>query len=264
MTNTLRTIIIDDVPDFLELMADLLTEHCPETTIVGTATDIDTAYHLIKQEKPDLLILDIELGGVTCFNLLGQLRSENLIDFQLIFFTSYTTNEHYTNAFRYSALQYLHKPIDHELLKESVARAYKNVTCSKKEVSEQLQPQLEVLYKMIQEKKGSKEGQIFLQLPRKIWEKVEVQDILYLKSDENITEFHLIGNRPVKTMQHIGYYVFLTKDYEFFRIEQGCIVNLKHVVRYESQDRVIRLSNGKHLYASRQKDRELRRIFMQQ
>lgn len=262
--HTLRTIIVDDVPHFLELMEDLLIEHCPETTVVGTATDIEAAYHLIKQEKPDLLILDIELGGVTCFDLLVKLRNENLIDFQLIFFTSYNKNEHYTNAFRYSALQYLHKPIDHELLKESVERAYKNVECSKKEVNDQLQPQLEVLYKMIQEKRGSRDGQIFLQLPRKIWEKVEIQDILYLKSDETITEFHLIGNRSLKGMQNIGYYSFLTKDYDFFRIEQGCIVNIKHVVRYESQDRIIRLSNGEHLYASRQKDRELRRIFIQQ
>ena len=258
---TLKTAIIGGDPHFGELMETFLEEYCPNVQVVGIATNVETAHHIFKKTKPDFVIVDIEYAGNTYFDILTKLKMDGGMDFQIIFILDDSQNHHIDELFRYLSIRYITKPVDPVLLVQAINSVHETYLIQNAGINE-LALQLDVVYRMLQGKRASGEGQIFLQLPRKVWEKVDFQDIIYLKSDSNVTEFHLIDGRILKAMQHIGYYSFLTNNYDFFRVEQGCIVNLKHLVRYESQERLIRMSNGAHLYASRQKDRELRSVFV--
>jgi two-component system, LytTR family, response regulator len=252
----LKTVIADDVPRNVGLLEKKLKEHCPNVKVIGKAFNLNDTYELIKNHKPDLVILDIEFGGPTSFDLLKRIKDENLLNFQVIFLTGYTETSHYINAFKYSALQYLLKPIDHELLKETVERA---MDIHLQKGQNQMPDQVEVMIKNIQEPPKSTKKQILLRRIKKVYERVNVEDILFLESDSTMTDVILFNGQTIKTVELIGTYEYLTADNSFFRISQSNIVNLDHIARYEALDKIIILTNGQKLTVSRQRDRELRR-----
>lgn len=113
-----RALIIDDEPRNVRILKNLLEEFCPEVTIEGEAGDVNTAFTAIRHYKPDLVFLDIEMPYGNAFDLLDKLMP---IDFEVIFITAFDT---YTlKAFKYSALDYLLKPVDIQDLKAAVKRA---------------------------------------------------------------------------------------------------------------------------------------------
>jgi two-component system, LytTR family, response regulator len=255
---TIKTIIADDVPRFVTHLEENLAKYCPKVNLVGKATSLNEAYQKIIELQPDLVILDIEFGGPTSFELLKRLKEENRLNFQVIFLTGYTETSHFINAFKYSALQYLLKPIDHEMLIETVDRAFEIIS-SKAE--NQMPEQVDVMIENVQtfNKKGP--IPIMLKRIRKIYEKVLSNEIYYLESDTPMTNVYLTQNRTFKTIDLIGKYESLTVDANFFRISQSIIVNLDHVSQYKSLEKNISLTNGTVLTVSRQRDKELRRLF---
>lgn len=102
---------------------------------------------------------------------------------------------------------------------------------------------------------------LFIQRVGKIWEKVNVEHILYIVTNGSQTILHLTNKSELECVKNIGFFDFLTKKYNFFRIDQSIIVNLNHVIRYESAERILRFSETEFIYASRQKDRDLRKYF---
>ncbi len=102
---------------------------------------------------------------------------------------------------------------------------------------------------------------LFIQCVGKVWERVLIDHILYIETNSNQTILHLINKAELKCVKNIGFFEFLTVKYNFFRIDQSIIVNLNHVIRYESAERILRFSDTEFIYASRQKDRDLRKYF---
>src|SRR5512145_2399460 len=103
----IKVIIIDDeklVVDSIEL---LLNEYCKDVTIIGKCTSYEEGIKLINQQKPDVLLLDIEMPFGTGFDLLEKFT---VIDFEVIFITAYS--QYALKAIKYSALDYILKPID--------------------------------------------------------------------------------------------------------------------------------------------------------
>ncbi|TMI87117.1 MAG: response regulator [Bacteroidetes bacterium] len=117
-----RTILVDDEPRGLNTLKNLLREYCPEIKIVAECTDVDDAKDKIELLQPQLAFLDISLPGKNSFDLLAELDE---INFEIIFVTAY--NEYTLQAFHYSAVDYLMKPIDEDLLAEAVKRAEKRI-----------------------------------------------------------------------------------------------------------------------------------------
>src|SRR5574339_894542 len=113
----LKALIIDDEPYCCESLATLLERFCPEVKIAATCYSGTEALAAINECKPDLIFLDIEMPYMNGFELLEKIPA---IDFEIIFTTSY--DQYAIKAFRFSALDYLLKPIDREDLQKAVQK----------------------------------------------------------------------------------------------------------------------------------------------
>ena len=119
-----RTILVDDEPRGLNTLKKLLQEYCPELKVVAECANADSAKEKIELLEPQLVFLDISLPDKSGFDLLAELEK---INFEIIFVTAH--NQYTLQAFHYSAVDYLVKPIDEDLLVGAVKRAVKRVAC---------------------------------------------------------------------------------------------------------------------------------------
>src|SRR6188508_2524774 len=129
--------IVDDEPYSCETLATLLERYCPDVKVLDICYSAASALKSINEQKPQLLFLDIEMPHMNGFELLEKLP---VIDFELVFTTSY--DQYAIKAFRFSALDYLLKPVDREELQKSVQKVL-----NKKQ--NQLPQQLEILLQKI-------------------------------------------------------------------------------------------------------------------
>ena len=102
----LRTIVIDDEKLSREVICNYLKAYCSDIEVVATASSVKTAYKAIKRHHPDFIFLDIEMADGKGFDLLMMFEK---IDFKVIFVTAYS--EYAVKAFRFSAVDYLLKPV---------------------------------------------------------------------------------------------------------------------------------------------------------
>src|SRR5438034_1348692 len=113
----IRTVLVDDEFDSIHVLKNLLQIHCPEVEIVGEADGVSTALQVIKKSLPDLLLLDIAMNNENAFDLLNALNS---VHFQVIFVTAW--DNHAIRAFKYSAVDYLLKPVDGDDLHKAIEK----------------------------------------------------------------------------------------------------------------------------------------------
>src|SRR5882757_11402318 len=114
----IRTVLVDDEIDSIRVLQRLLDAYCPEVEVVGNADGVETAMHVIQTTKPDLVFLDIEMTHGNAFDLLNQLQP---VEFQVIFVTAF--DNYAIRAFKYSAVDYLLKPVDIDDLRSALERA---------------------------------------------------------------------------------------------------------------------------------------------
>ena len=122
MNNNIRTILIDDEPRGLSSLQKLLQLNCPEVEVIAVCSSAKEAMEKILLLKPQLLFLDIAMPGHSGFDMLNNIEN---IDFEIIFVTAH--NNYMTQAFHFSAVDYILKPVDDELLVEAVKRAGKRI-----------------------------------------------------------------------------------------------------------------------------------------
>jgi two-component system LytT family response regulator len=242
MMTSLKTILIDDEPRGINSMQKLLQINCPDVNVVGSFTNADEAIEAIKNSGPDLVFLDIAMPGKNGFELLKEL---NEFHFEVIFVTAH--NQFMIEAFHFSAIDYLLKPVEDNLLVDAVNRARKR----------------------IEEKAGSKNIETFLhniQLKRspqkmklcipslKGFQVIELDDILYAESSGNYTNLYFANLQNVCTSKPMHEYEKLLEDAGFVRIHKSILVNLLHVKEYvRGEGGSVILSNNKEIEVSRRK-----------
>jgi two-component system LytT family response regulator len=118
-----KTVIVDDEPKNLRILKKLLQDFCPQIQVTGEAEDVKMAFQVIRELKPDLVILDIEMPYGNAFDLLDSLMP---IDFEIIFITAF--DNYSLKAFKYSALDYLLKPVDITELQSATEKAIHKIT----------------------------------------------------------------------------------------------------------------------------------------
>jgi two-component system, LytTR family, response regulator len=118
----MTAIIVDDEPKNIRILRTLLEEYCPDVEIVGEATSAESAIPVLNSQQPQLVFLDVEMPRGNAFDLLDKVKP---INFEIIFITAF--NEYSLRAFKYSALDYLLKPVNIEELTAAVERATKRI-----------------------------------------------------------------------------------------------------------------------------------------
>jgi len=237
----LKAILIDDEENSLNGLQEKIIRHCPEIEIIATCTQPVKAIDEINNLKPDVIFLDIEMPGMNGFTLLQKVQFKN---FELIFVTAY---DHYAvKAIRYSALDYLVKPVEPEDLKFAVRRAVdkRNTIASRQQfdlLMENINPAAKTFKRLAV---PSYDGLHF----------IKVSDIIYLEAHVNYTHLHLVNKQKYVVSRTIKDFEELLPSETFLRIHNSYIINKDYVEKYIRGDggQVV-LSNGAVLDVSKRK-----------
>lgn len=245
----LKSVLIDDEPKNNRILRKMVEDFCPSVTVVGEAENADLGVQLIKETKPDLVFLDIEMPYGNAFDLLDRLKP---VTFEVIFVTAF--NEYSLKAFRYSALDYLLKPVNIEELQIAVNKAVERLR------SRQLQSQLDLLLHNLSKPDPSvqklalpsKEGLVF----------IVVGEILRCEANGAYTYFHMQNGEKIVSAKNIKEYEELLPDKLFFRVHNSHLINLNCIQKYHrGRGGFVEMKDGVHIeVATRRKDEFLARF----
>ena len=238
----IKTILVDDEPRGLNTLKKLVQEYCPELKIIAECADADSAKEKIELLEPQLVFLDISLAGKSGFDMLTELEH---INFEIIFVTAH--NEYTLQAFRYSAVDYLVKPIDEDLLTDAVKRAVKKVSAAF------VNNNITTLLHNIRKSPSNQETKLCIS-SLKGFQVVDVKDILYCEASGSYTDFHFTSGNTICSAKPIYEYEELLADAGFVRIHKSYLVNLLHIKEYvRGEGGSVILSNNTEVEVSRRK-----------
>ncbi len=242
----MKAIIVDDEPKSREVMKTLLERFCPSVSIIGTAGNVEDAKVLIADLQPELIFLDVEMPGGNGFKLLDETDRNN---FEIIFVTSYG---HYAiPALRYSAIDYLLKPVEIEELRNAVGRVDERL--KKKNNSK-------ANYRVLNENLSLPQNQqrIAVHGVNDI-RFVAAKEIIRLEGDNNYTYIFTSTGAKYHTSKTLkDYEELLQSQSNFFRVHKTHIINLEHVTKFmKNEGGYIVMSDGSQVEVSRRKKQEL-------
>lgn len=236
----MRTLLLDDEPHSLALLAGMIEQYCPSLQIVGRYNAPEEAVKAVHQQRPELVFLDVEMPGMTGFEFLQQFKP---VPFRVIFTTGHSA--YAVRAFEFSALHYLLKPVGRAELLEAVHRAL--------EISEHNRTrQLEILFQLDSRR-------IVLPMPRSRMHIQPISEIVYCMAVENCCEVYRPGQEKLyvtKLLKDLE--VALNEDLFFFRVHKKYLVNLRHVTDFQDKEGLqVLLSTGQSLPVARDRKRDL-------
>lgn len=238
----MKVIIIEDEKNAIITLQSFINKYISDVTICGIANNKEEGISLINKNNFDLVLLDINLGDGTGFEVLENAENKN---FGVIFTTAY--DEYAITAFKYSAIDYLLKPINPKELIDAVARYRENVY----EISNQ---QLDIATSYVNKVKNNK---IVINSTNEI-SFIELDELIHLKSDKNYTDIFLKNKQRITSTKTLKFYEELLPSDKFIRIHQKHIINLDYVRKYLKEDGgYVLLTNDAKLEVSRRKKENL-------
>ncbi len=214
----IKAVIIDDELHCIETLTILLADFCPEVRVVSAYQSPAQAIQEIENLRPDIIFLDIEMPAINGFQFLQQLKA---IPFSVIFTTSY--DQYAIKAIRFSALDYLLKPIDP---KELIAAVAKHRTQKMSPSAEQLNLLIDRLQNNLVINK--------IAVPAiDGFELIAADQIIYCEASDNYTHFYLKNNIKVTARRTLKEVEEQLKEFNFFlRVHHSYLVNLNEVIKY--------------------------------
>lgn len=214
----LDAVVIDDEQTSRMTLCVYLETYCPSIRVVGQADSVVSGAKLINDKKPDVVFADIRMGDGTGFDMIEICSYKK---FQVVFITAYT--EYAVKAFQYSAVDYLLKPIDENLLQQSVEKLHKvpdeNGLSNKLDTLIANQSQLQKLA-----------------IPSiNTVEIVKVEDIVRFEANNNYTTIYLEHQKIVSSKTLKEYDVAL-QDTSFYRVHKSHLINLNKIKRFIQED----------------------------
>ncbi len=216
----IRAIIIDDEQHCITHLQNLLKEHFSDTVdLMNSYQTLETGIKGIIAQRPDLLFLDVQIGDKTGFDVL---RNFTTINFEVIFTTAY--EKYAVQAFKFSAIDYLLKPIDIEDLKQGMERLKGKIA------KNEMATKLDTLFHNLKDLQGGSKkicvpvlnGYVFLQ----------VNDIIRCQSDINYTTLFLNNKQKIVVAKTLKEFEEMLREYHFFRVHNSHLVNLAYIKAY--------------------------------
>lgn len=245
----MRTLIIDDEENSHVILEYLIGQKHPEIDVVGHAHSVPSGIESIKNLKPDLIFLDIELPPFKGFDLL---RAVAPCDFKVIFITGQKDNDYAIQAFRYGGMDFLLKPIDSEELAEAIQRcADYNYTPNLEQLT-----YTEKTTKILHQRELP--SRITIPTVDEIYFR-KLDDIIRLEADKNYTTFFFTNSQePLVASKNLGSYESALSGLpHFFRIHKSHIVNLNFADKYKKGEASLVTIDGAELPVSKRKREDL-------
>jgi two-component system LytT family response regulator len=233
----MNAIIIDDESSGRKTIRSFITKYAPKLQIIAEAESVRTGLEVIHNNQPDIVFLDIRMNDGTGFDLLEKLGA---ISFQIIFVTAY--EEHAIKAFKYSAVDYLLKPLDPDEFIASVSKL------KKQSKLEEIEQKVELLLQ-----NHNKIEKIALPTLSGL-NMIKICDIVHCESDNNYTNFHLIDGSRLLVSRTLKEYDEMLSSSGFYRTHKSHLVNVKYIVEYiKGEGGIVKLENGDHVEVSRRR-----------
>ncbi len=219
--SVIKTVIIDDEPRARETLGKMLRTYCRNIEIVGEGNNVKSGIEQIESLHPDVVFLDIRMPDGTGFDLLEQL---NYLDFVLVILTAY--DEYALKAFKFSAIDYLLKPLDPEELISSVKKIENSLNIQNNQLKTLIE-NINNRYKPFEKLVLKTAESIFI---------VKTEDIIRIEAESNYCRFYIQNSPTILISKTLKEYNKVLHHCNFFRPHQSHLINLNHVVRIDKQD----------------------------
>ncbi len=236
----IKTVIIEDEQKSMEVLAALIRRNCPDLEIVATAANVAQGVEIIRQYQPALVFLDVSMPDGSGFDLLEKVDQK----FELIFATA--SDQYAIKAIKFSACDYLLKPIDAEELVAAV---------DKVKLKQNQLPSMDNLRFLVDQLKRADENFQKITLPTgNAYEIVNIRDIIRCEADGSYTVFYLTDKRKLLISAGLKHYEELLPERDFIRVHHHHLINMNHVLRFLKEDGGYAImSDGSKIEISRRK-----------
>lgn len=245
----IRCVLIDDENNSLEMMEWLIKTYCPKVSIEAMCNSSEKGIEAIKKFKPDVVFLDIEMPHMNGFDMLEQFDK---LFFDVVFCTAY--DQFAIKAFKYSALNYLLKPVDPSDLQETFRRLEEKKSSPSKEQIEMLLQNIRGNAKPPVQRIAltTNDGMIF----------VSTQDILYCEAESNYTSVVLKGGKRILVSKVLKDIDETLSGNDFYRIHNSFLININHIKKYVRGDGgYVIMENDVTISISRSRRQEFMELF---
>ena len=219
----LKILIVDDEENVRDAITHMVNNFMTGYEIVGTCSHPLSAIDAIMRLRPDIVLLDVEMGDENSFSILKHFTNPF---FKVIFITGHS---HYAvQAFRFSAIDYLLKPVDSDLLENALSKAGQMI--NQGQLSEKIDCLLQNLSST-----ARKDKKIVLKTSDKI-HVVDLSEIMYCEAHKSYTTFYLSDKSNIVVSNTLGEYEALFSQYDFIRIHQSYLLNINYIKLYKKTD----------------------------
>ena len=246
----IRILIVDDEPAAGNILQLLLEKHITHKKEIIYCNSPSKALELLTSFKPTLIMLDIEMPEMNAFDFLNKAAEWN---FDVIFTTAY--DKYAIKAIRFSALDYLLKPIDITELQDAIQR---HIT---KKQDHHLHRQKELIGSLM--RNLHQQDKAHFQLAISVKEGVfliELQHIICLQGQNNYTKFFFDNQKPLLVVKTIKEYEEVLSEHHFIRVHKSYLVNSAHVIRVDKEG-ILWLKNDMQVAVSRRRKNEIMEMF---
>jgi two-component system LytT family response regulator len=236
----MTAVIVDDEENAVEALAFMLADNCPNVRVVGKALSCGDAVQLIRESRPHLVFLDIEMPRQTGFSVLEAFPER---DFAVIFVTAY--DQYAIQAIKFSALDYLLKPVGRKELVLAVERA---------ERARASTISLNRNFRVLRDNLTSELPETLALPVFEGFEFVRIKDILRVEASGRYSEVHFLGGKSLTVSRNLGEFEKLLNGLGFHRVHHSHLVSLTHTKSYLRQDGgTVVMTDGTHVPVARSK-----------
>lgn len=242
-------LIVEDEKKARNFLKNLISSECEELEIVAEAETVSEALDKVNRFKPDIIFLDIQLGKERSLDML---QSMNYADHKIIFITAY--EEYAIDAFRFSAVDYILKPINPDLLISSIHSVIQKLE------EEDIKNNLDVLVHNLSE--GDRKNKKLVLSTMDMVHLVELKDIVWCESEVNYTRFYLTNGTKLLISKTLKEYEAQLTSHGFMRVHKSYLVNLDHLSAFNKKEGgFLIMSDGAQVPVAVRKKEEFMKIF---
>jgi two-component system LytT family response regulator len=240
----IKAVIIEDEKKSADLLVQLLQKNCPDISIAGKAENVREGIDLVNKLKPELIFLDVMMPDGSGFDVLEKLKD---LKFDVIFTTA--TDKFAVKAIKYSALDYLLKPIDPAELIAAVKKISDRSQSIRGGASE------ENLRSLLENVRQNENQFSKITLPTgHAYEIVLIKDIIRCEANDNYTNVYLASGKKFLVSGTLKHYEDLLPSNDFTRVHHSHLINMNHMVRFVKEDGgYVVMSDGSKVEVSRRK-----------
>ena len=242
----MKFLIVEDIKSTCEMIVNMIIDIEGNKHEIIKSYSKEDAFNKIIEADYDILFLDINLSVGTSFDLLQEISKVKKVNSQIIFLTGQDEREYLMKAIKFSAIDYLYKPIDKNELTAAITKA-------KIEIQNQEKiGQVEILMDLVKHESDIKHSNVAFHLPKGKIINLNTKNINYMMAEGPVTKIVLNDHSQMTAVRNLGHYKeFLQAYYDYFLISKSLLINLGQLDTYDHKNLKAKMKNGEELYCSR-------------